>query len=143
MLTRRHFALLMVWVFAFCFLVPAAARADTVDVKAEAYVLMDADSGKILLAHDENKQLPPASMTKLMTLILAIEDLEAGKVGLKDKVITTENAWKMGGSQVYLEPGEEMTFEDMLIAIASAQPMMPVWRSQSIWMAPIRTLWIG
>lgn len=118
MLTRRHFALLMVWVFAFCFLVPAAARADTVDVKAEAYVLMDADSGKILLAHDENKQLPPASMTKLMTLILAIEDLEAGKVGLKDKVITTENAWKMGGSQVYLEPGEEMTFEDMLIAIA-------------------------
>ncbi len=92
--------------------------ADLVEVKADAYLLVDADSGKVLLAKNENKKLAPASMTKLMTLILAFEDLEEGKVGLKDKVTTSENAWKMGGSQVYLEPGEEMTYEDMLIAIA-------------------------
>ena len=57
-------------------------------------------------------------MTKLMTMILAAQDLEEGKVSVKDKVITSEEAWKMGGSQIYLEPGEEMTFEDMMIAIA-------------------------
>ncbi|MEN6390811.1 MAG: D-alanyl-D-alanine carboxypeptidase family protein [Syntrophomonas sp.] len=88
------------------------------DVKAEAYVLMDADSGRLLLAKNEQEKLAPASMTKLMTLILAAEDLQLGKVGLKDRVSTSENAWKMGGSQVYLEPGEEMSFEEMLIAIA-------------------------
>lgn len=57
-------------------------------------------------------------MTKLMTLILAAEDLEEAKVSLKDRVSTSENAWKMGGSQVYLAPGEEMSLEDMLISIA-------------------------
>lgn len=88
------------------------------DVKAEAYVLMDADSGRLLLAKNEQTKLAPASMTKLMTLILAAEDLQLGKVSLKDRVSTSENAWKMGGSQVYLEPGEEMSFEEMLIAIA-------------------------
>ncbi|SHH20213.1 D-alanyl-D-alanine carboxypeptidase (penicillin-binding protein 5/6) [Thermosyntropha lipolytica DSM 11003] len=98
--------------------IPAYIQAEPVDVKAESYVLMDADSGKVLLAKNEHKKMAPASMTKLMTLILAFQDLEAGKVGLKDKVVASENAWKMGGSQIYLEPGEEMTFEDMLIAIA-------------------------
>jgi len=88
-------------------------------VKAEAYVLMDADSGKILAAYDENKRLAPASMTKLMTLILGVEALEEGKANLTDKVVTSENAWKMGGSQIYLEPGETMTYEEMMIAIAA------------------------
>ncbi len=92
--------------------------AEGVEVKADSYILMDADSGKVLLAKNEHKKLAPASMTKLMTLILAAEDLEEGKVSLKDKVVASENAWKMGGSQIYLEPGEEMTYEDMLISIA-------------------------
>jgi D-alanyl-D-alanine carboxypeptidase (penicillin-binding protein 5/6) len=95
------------------------AQAKMENVKADAYVLMDADSGTILTAHNENKRLPPASMTKLMTLILGVEALEAGKVELKDKVKTSENAWKMGGSQIYLAPGEAMTYEEMMIAIAA------------------------
>jgi D-alanyl-D-alanine carboxypeptidase (penicillin-binding protein 5/6) len=97
---------------------PLAVKADTLDVKAESYILIDADSGKVICAKDEHKRLPPASMTKLMTLILAVEALEEGKASLKDKVVTSENAWKMGGSQIYLEPGETMTYEDMLISIA-------------------------
>lgn len=88
-------------------------------VQAEAYVLMDADSGQILASYNENKRLAPASMTKLMTLILGVEALEQGKVSLTDKVVTSENAWKMGGSQIYLEPGETMTYEEMMIAIAA------------------------
>ena len=115
---KRRTALVLLLAFCCCFLLPVTVKADVVEVSAESYVLMDADSGKILLAKNEDKRLPPASMTKIMTLILALEDLQEGKVGLKDKVIASENAWKMGGSQVYLEPGEEMTFEDMLIAIA-------------------------
>ncbi len=109
---------LIVWILLFLLTWPATAGAEAVDVKADSYVLMDADSGKVLLARNEHKRLPPASMTKLMTLILAIEDLEKGKVSLKDKVVASENAWRLGGSQIYLEPGEEMTFEDMVIAIA-------------------------
>lgn len=115
---KRKIGLTFILVFLISLFSPAILYADTVDVKAEAYVLMDADSGKVLLAANEHKRLAPASMTKLMTLILAVEDLQNGKVGLKDKVVTSEEAWKMGGSQIYLAPGEEMTYEDMLIAIA-------------------------
>ncbi len=115
---KRRTALLLVLAFCCCFLFPMTVKADVVEVSAESYILIDADSGKILLAKNEDKKLSPASMTKIMTLMLALEDLQAGKVGLKDKVVTSENAWKMGGSQVYLAPGEEMTYEDMLIAIA-------------------------
>ena len=111
-----------VWILLCLFMLTLVAvspvQAEQVEVEAESYVLMDADSGKVLLAKNEHKRLPPASMTKLMTMILAAQDLEEGKVSVKDKVITSEEAWKMGGSQIYLEPGEEMTFEDMMIAIA-------------------------
>lgn len=118
MANRIRISWLLILTLLFMSFAAIPVNADEVDVKAEAYILIDADSGKVLLAKNEHKKLAPASITKLMTLILAFEDLEAGKVGLKDKVIASENAWKMGGSQIYLEPGEEMTFEDMLIAIA-------------------------
>lgn len=115
---KRSVTWVLFLALAVTLLLPANVRADVVEAKAEAYVLMDADSGKVLLAKNEHKKLAPASMTKLMTLILAVKDLQAGKVQLKDQVVTTENAWKMGGSQIYLEPGEKMSYEDMLIAIA-------------------------
>jgi len=88
------------------------------NIKADAYVLMDADSGNILEGYNQDKRLAPASMTKLMTLILAVEALEEGRVQLTDQVSTSENAWKMGGAQIYLAPGEVMSYEEMLIAIA-------------------------
>ena len=97
----------------------AAAQTKMENVKAESYVLMDGDSGNILAGYNENKRLAPASMTKLMTLILGVEALEQGKADLQDKVVTSENAWKMGGSQIYLEPGEMMSYEEMMIAIAA------------------------
>ncbi|MDD2511233.1 MAG: D-alanyl-D-alanine carboxypeptidase [Syntrophomonas sp.] len=115
---RRSIAWLVLWVLVFIIAAPSRLEAEVVEARAESYILMDADSGKVLLAKNEHKQLAPASMTKLMTLILAVESLEEGKATLKDKVVTSENAWKMGGSQIYLEPGEPMSYEDMLIAIA-------------------------
>lgn len=115
---KRRLSCLVILTLLFSVIFPAAVSGASVDVKAESCILMDADSGKVLYAKNEHKRLPPASMTKLMTLILAVEDLSKGKVNLKDKVVASENAWRLGGSQIYLEPGEEMTFEDMLIAIA-------------------------
>ncbi|HZK44022.1 MAG TPA: D-alanyl-D-alanine carboxypeptidase family protein [Syntrophomonadaceae bacterium] len=118
MASRKGLSLLIVFSLLLMNFIVTPVSAEVVDVKAESYILVDADSGKVLLAKNEEKRLAPASMTKLMTLILAFEDLEEGKVGLKDKVIASENAWKMGGSQIYLEPGEELSYEDMLISIA-------------------------
>ena len=68
------------------------------------------------------KPLPPASVTKIMTLLLVMEAIDAGQLSLEDKVQVSEYAASMGGSQVYLEPGEEMKCEDLLksVIIASA-----------------------
>ncbi|MEA1962431.1 MAG: D-alanyl-D-alanine carboxypeptidase family protein [Bacillota bacterium] len=112
-------AWLFLLIFVFSVSLCDVAKADIEEVKADAYILVDADTGKMLLSKNEHKQLPPASMTKLMTMILCVEALDNGQVNLKDTVVTSENAWKMGGSQIYLEPGEEMSFKEMLISIAA------------------------
>lgn len=114
----RNLALIVLCAFLLGLVFPAVSQAETLDVKAESYILMDADSGQVLLAQNEHNKMPPASMTKLMTLILVAQDLQAGKASLTDMVVTSENAWKMGGSQIYLEPGEKLSLQEMLISIA-------------------------
>ncbi|SHI34016.1 D-alanyl-D-alanine carboxypeptidase family protein [Propionispora hippei] len=84
---------------------------------AESAVLMDAN-GTVLFEKDSHKRLPPASVTKIMTLLLAVEAVEQGKVSLTDEVSISENAYKQGGSQIWLEPGERMSLRELLIAIA-------------------------
>ena len=85
-------------------------------------VLMEAETGKILYANNENEALPPASVTKIMTLLLIMEAIEQKKISLTDMVSASEHACSMGGSQIYLEPGEQMSVEDLLksVVIASA-----------------------
>lgn len=99
--------------------------AETVDlsaITAASYVLMDADSGKVLQARLPEQELPPASTTKLMTLVLALEAIEQGKVHKSDLVTASEKASKMDGSRIYLENGEKMSLDDLLksMALASA-----------------------
>jgi D-alanyl-D-alanine carboxypeptidase (penicillin-binding protein 5/6) len=94
------------------------AEPPVLETTAESAVLMDPVTGNILFEKNPDKKLPPASVTKVMTLLVALEALEKGKVKLTDQVVTSENAWKMGGSQIYLEPGETMSLETMLISIA-------------------------
>jgi len=96
----------------------AAVPAATLETTAEAALLMDAATGKVLWSKEPEKELPMASVTKIMTLLLACEALDQGEISLNDRVTTSENAWSMGGSQIYLEPGEEMGMQDMLISIA-------------------------
>lgn len=88
------------------------------ETTAESAILIDAVTGKVLFEKDPDKELPPASVTKVMTLLVALDQLAKGRFSLTDKVVTSENAAGMGGSQVYLEPGEELSMREMLIAIA-------------------------
>ncbi|WEG11448.1 D-alanyl-D-alanine carboxypeptidase [Pullulanibacillus sp. KACC 23026] len=81
-------------------------------------ILIEQDTGKVLLEKNAEKELPPASMTKIMTLLLIFKALDHHDISLTDKVRISEHAASMGGSQVYLEPGEEMTVNDLLKAIA-------------------------
>ena len=91
-------------------------------VSSPSVVLMDADTGTVLYAKDENTERPLASVTKVMTLLLIFEALEEGKFTLQDTVTVSAHAAGMGGSQVYLEENETQTVDTMIkcIAVASA-----------------------
>ncbi|PWM69247.1 MAG: D-alanyl-D-alanine carboxypeptidase [Eubacteriales Family XIII. Incertae Sedis bacterium] len=93
-----------------------AAGAMTIDAKSA--VLMDAASGKVLFAQNENEQLPPASVTKVMTMLLVLEAVDSGKISLDDTVTISERAASMGGSQMYMEVGEQHTLEEIMKGVA-------------------------
>lgn len=89
---------------------------------ATSAILIERDTGTVLYEKNSNEELPPASMTKIMTMLLIMEAIDQGKLSMNEKIRTSERAASMGGSQIFLEPGEEMTTKEMLegIAIASA-----------------------
>ena len=92
------------------------------DLNVKSAVLMEAKTGTVLYSLNKDTMLPPASVTKIMTLLLVFEAIEEGKLSYDDKLTVSENASSMGGSQVYLEPGEVMCVEELLkcVIIASA-----------------------
>lgn len=105
----------------------AAKEPESSDAGGEALpctsaILMDAGTGTVLFEQNADAALPPASVTKIMTLLLVMEAIEAGQVSLSDPVTASANAASMGGSQVFLKEGESMPLEDMLksVVIASA-----------------------
>jgi serine-type D-Ala-D-Ala carboxypeptidase (penicillin-binding protein 5/6) len=81
-------------------------------------ILIERDTGKVLYEKNSNESLPPASMTKVMTMLLIMEALDEGKLSYNEKVRASEYAASMGGSQIFLEAGEEMTVEELLKGIA-------------------------
>ncbi|MCL2774142.1 MAG: D-alanyl-D-alanine carboxypeptidase [Oscillospiraceae bacterium] len=89
-------------------------------IKAGGCILIEADTGTVLYEQNADGIFPPASVTKVMSLLLIMEALDDGRISLDDKVTVSDYASSMGGSQVYLEPGEEMTLNDMLKAIVVA-----------------------
>lgn len=103
--------------------IPTAASSETIlDIKAKSVVLMEPNTGEVLYASNENEKLAPASITKIMSLLLVMEAIENEKLTLDTKVQTSEHAASMGGSQIWLEVGESMTVDELLRAavIASA-----------------------
>ena len=89
-------------------------------IDAKAAVLIDGNSGRVLFAQNAKKHLPPASVTKVMTLLLLLDACDKGKIATNDKVTISENAASMGGSQMYLEPGEQHTVEELLKGVIMA-----------------------
>lgn len=92
------------------------------DLSCQAAVLMEASSGAVLFEQNKDTELPPASVTKIMTLLLVMEAIDAGTMKLTDTVTISAYAASMGGSQVFLEEGEQMSVEDLVkcTVIASA-----------------------
>lgn len=99
-----------------------AAVGERLDINAKSAILMDYGTGKILYEANADEKLAPASITKIMSLVLVMEALESGKIKLTDKITASEHAASMGGSQIWLEPNEVMTVDELLKAtvIASA-----------------------
>lgn len=87
-------------------------------IKAKAAVLIDSATGKVIYAQNADKKLPPASVTKVMTMLLAMEAVDSGKITLEDEVTISDNAASMGGSQMYMEPGETHTVAQLLEGVA-------------------------
>lgn len=114
-------------VFLTCGMIPVRAEANSEtgqepEIEAPSAILMEASTGKVIYEKDADTKRPPASVTKVMTLLLIYEALENGTITKEDVVTTSEYASSMGGSQVFLETGEEQTVDTLLkcIVVSSA-----------------------
>ncbi len=116
-----------VWGIFLCVLLlvgafPVTANAAAPEVKAKSALLMDTATGTVLYEQDAHAPLAPASVTKVMTMLLCMEAVDTGRIGWDDTVTASETAAAKGGSQIYLKVGETMSVADMIksIAVASA-----------------------
>lgn len=116
---KRLFAVLLAVVIIGALAVSAGALGEG-DISAPAAVLMDADTGKILYEKNAHEQRACASITKVMTLTLVMEAVDSGKIHMDDVVTASAHAASMGGSDIWLEEGEQMTVDDMIKATAVA-----------------------
>ncbi|MCD7838926.1 MAG: D-alanyl-D-alanine carboxypeptidase [Clostridiales bacterium] len=121
---KRNLAALLAALFLWSVCPAARAEGDNnaelVDVSAKSVLLMERETGTVLYASNEHEALEPASVTKIMTMLLVTEALESGTLREEELVTTSEYAAGMGGSQVYLKEGEQMTVRDLLKAVAVA-----------------------
>ncbi|MEB0076641.1 D-alanyl-D-alanine carboxypeptidase family protein [Pseudomonas sp. CCI3.2] len=86
-------------------------------LNAKSWVLMDAASGNIITSHDPQERLPPASLTKLMTVYVATNEIQANRLKADDVVTISENAWRTGGSRMFLDPRSQVPVHDLLRGI--------------------------
>ena len=118
----RKFGCLLLVVVLLLGVLPPGASAVELDVDGKSALLMDAATGTVLYEKNAHEQLPPASVTKVMTMLLIMEAIDSGKISWNDTVTASETAAAKGGSQIYLKAGETMSVTDMLksIAVSSA-----------------------
>ncbi|KMJ59829.1 D-alanyl-D-alanine carboxypeptidase [Bacillus sp. LL01] len=105
---------------AFSPVVGAEEKGVQLTENARSAILIERDTGQVLYEKNGHEKLPPASMTKIMTMLLIMEAIDKGELTWDEKIRTSEYAASMGGSQIFLEPGEEMTTDEMLRGIAIA-----------------------
>ena len=95
-----------------------SGSAPALNINAKSAVLMDAASGRVLYSQNQDEKLPPASVTKVMTMLLICEAIDSGRVTTDDSVTVSDRAAGMGGSQMYMEPGETHTLDELLTGIS-------------------------
>ncbi|MGN0148794.1 MAG: D-alanyl-D-alanine carboxypeptidase family protein, partial [Clostridia bacterium] len=119
---RRIICFFIVGFMCFSGLTVFAEGDKALDINAKSAVLMEASTGKVLYEYAPDEQLPIASVTKVMTMLLIMEEIDEGRMTLDDMVSVSENAMSYGGSTMFLETGEQLSVNDMLkgIAVASA-----------------------
>ena len=122
---KRQITMVITLVFFLSAAVIPAAAAETAGVPAfsqelpaKSYILIEASTGQVLAEQHADQQMPPASITKIMTMLLLMERIDAGEISLDDMVTTSEHANSMGGTQIWLEVGEQMSVNDLLKATA-------------------------
>lgn len=115
----KKIVIILITLFLF---VPKALAEDTLNLDASSAILIDNYSGKVLYEKNPDEKLPMASMTKIMSMLLIMEQIDNGNLKYDDKVMISKNASGMGGSQVFLQEGEEYTVENLLkcISVSSA-----------------------
>ena len=114
----KRFCALLLCAVLLCMALPWQTRAAEMDVNAKSDLLMDAATGTVLFEKNAHEALAPASVTKIMTMLLIMEAIDSGSIGYDDMVTASESAAAKGGSQVYLKAGEQMAVSEMLKAIA-------------------------
>src|SRR5690554_1805138 len=87
------------------------------EVNASSYILMDSVTGKVIVEHNADERLPPASLTKMMTAYLVEKSLDRGDVSVDDQVPVSVKAWKTGGSRMFIKEGDNVRLEDLLRGI--------------------------
>lgn len=117
---KKFFSALIAAIMAAVMCIPVFAQESStpVEIKAKSAVLMDASTGKVLMKYNENEKLYPASVTKIMPLLLVCEAIDEGRISLSDVVTATGSAASKGGSQIWLKEGEQMTVDELLKATA-------------------------
>ncbi|MEE0945531.1 MAG: D-alanyl-D-alanine carboxypeptidase family protein [Acutalibacteraceae bacterium] len=128
----KFFCFLMVFVTVFTFgagainevpdatpleAVPVVAKAEEIEINAKSAILIDAKSGKVLFDKNADERSAPASITKIMSLLLFMEAIEDGRFTYETEIVCTDTAAALGGSQIWLEPGETMTVHELLKAV--------------------------
>ena len=112
---------ILIFIFFLVF-IPIVKAEDIEDLapNAKSAIMIEATTGEILFQKNANEKLAPASMTKMMSMLLIMEEIEKGNLKWEEEITASENASKMGGSQIFLKAGEKMTVTDMLKGIAIA-----------------------
>jgi len=100
-----------------CAMLLLVSSARAVEVAAPSAILMEKETGRILFAKEEHKQLEPASVTKVMTLLLTMEAIDGGQLNYDDMITASAHACSMGGSQIWLKENEQLSVSDMLKAV--------------------------
>lgn len=98
--------------------VPTVAQGEVIDISAVSAILIEPESGKVIYEMNSDAKSPPASITKIMSLILVMEAIENGQFGFDTLLTCSDTAAALGGSQIWLEPGEQMSVHDLLKAVA-------------------------